>query len=299
MTNVYVNPALNPCVVTGGEFHEAWENLLEQITYRGALQNPRGKATQELLNVTLHVRQGLANVLVNPRRNINYRSMIAEWLWIHFGFFDVTSISQYIKKYREFTDDGTTLAGAYGPHFTANYGRIISQLQEDPSTRQAVMPIWRPGMMFPSKDVPCTISLQFLIRDKQLHTVVNMRSSDAWLGLPYDFFVFSQLANTVAIHVPAPHGIGSLTMHLGSSHLYEENLADAREAMMQQSYTIHSPKFTNLPEYTLRQAFKDQTSLFTEEDFSGHLWWRYYRILRQSDRRAACRMLKDLHVDYC
>jgi hypothetical protein len=75
------------------------------------------------------------------------------------------------------------------------------------------------------EDIPCTISLQWLLRWDKLHCTVNMRSSDAWLGLPYDYFTFSQLTNVLASRLRVP--VGTITMNLASSHLYEENWHEA------------------------------------------------------------------------
>lgn len=42
-----------------------------------------------------------------------------------------------------------------------------------------------------TKDFPCTIFLQFFIRDKKLHLICSMRSNDLILGFTYDAATFT------------------------------------------------------------------------------------------------------------
>src|ERR1035437_3870082 len=196
---------------------EAWDDLLAHILNDGENSSPRGMKTKELMNVTICVHHGLKNILVNEKRDLNYRFMIAEWLWIQAGLNEVELIATYNSVMRKFSDDGYILSGAYGPRLQPQMDYILKTLTKSDS-RQAVATIWTPSPL-DSRDVPCTISLQWLIRDDKLHVTVNMRSSDAWLGIPYDFFTFSQLTNYVAMQLGLP--VGMVTMNLASSHLYE------------------------------------------------------------------------------
>lgn len=216
----------------------AWQQLVRALLTEGHTVAPRGQQTIEITNVTLEINRGLDNILVNATRDLNYRFMIAEWLWIQAGLNDVASLSQYNSIMKNFSDDGAILSGAYGPRLAFQWEYIAKSL-EDRETRQAVATIWTPNPQG-SRDIPCTISLQWLIRDDLLHCTVNMRSSDAWLGLPYDFFTFSQLTNMVSSFVDVP--VGSITMNLASSHLYAVNTEKATRALFDMNYeAISSP----------------------------------------------------------
>src|SRR5690606_12261131 len=129
------------------------------------------------------------------------------------------------------------LAGAYGPPWVDQIPYVIEAFKRDPFTRQAVVSIWRPRPAA-SRDIPCTLSLQYLLRPTvaaygreqsrlTLHCVAAMRSSDAWLGVPYDVATFSVLAAFLAIRLRAVgvdvRGIGELTLLAGSQHLYQQD----------------------------------------------------------------------------
>lgn len=227
-------------------FGDAWIRLLRLIDYEGKLVSPRGLDTHELMNVSFVVHEGLYNILVNKTRDLNYRFMIAEWIWILGGLNDIKSLAKYNKIMQTFSDDGEILNGAYGPRLYPQWTYVIDALKQ-PFSRQSVAVIWtqNPG---PSKDVPCTLCLQWLLRGDRLHCTVTMRSSDAWLGLPYDFFTFSQLTNTIAAMLDVE--VGSITMNLASSHLYETDWNLAEFARRDSTTTLKSPK---LPPYTLTE----------------------------------------------
>jgi thymidylate synthase len=183
-------------------------------------------ATREVLGVQFEIIDFGYNVILCPQRNLNYKFMVAEWLWIHEGHNDVQSIGTFNKKYFDLSDDGKTMNGAYGPHWVSQRQYVVNALKRDPWTRQAVITFWNRNPA-PSKDIPCTISMQFLHRDGALHMVVNMRSSDIWLGIPYDAFTFAQMGNWVASELGYKRG--DMILQLGSSHMYETDYEKASE----------------------------------------------------------------------
>jgi thymidylate synthase len=209
--------------------------------FKGDRVNPRGMQTFEILNAHLTLTNVMNNVLISPIRDLNYRFMVAEWLWILYGRDDVISISRFNKKIAEYSDDGVILNGAYGPRINRQWPYIRTKFKEDANTRQAVMTIWSPNPQ-QSRDIPCTVSLQFIQRDGKLHCIANMRSSDAWWGLPYDLFVFSQMTNYFAFLLQ--YEPGSLSMNLGSSHLYEPFWNNAVEFMGSNPAHTTSPRLT-------------------------------------------------------
>lgn len=167
-------------------------------------------------------------VLRNPRlsvvsllaRGLNYQFMVAEAVWIMLGRNDTAMLGHYCKDILRFSDDGLIFYGAYGPHILGQLNHVIKTLQMDKDSRQAVLTIWRQNPA-PTKDTPCTVSMQAIIRNQKLHLLVTMRSSDAWLGIPYDVFNFSLILNALAGELGV--GLGELHLFLGSSHLYERN----------------------------------------------------------------------------
>lgn len=210
-----------PRVISASNASELYHATLNAIVADGQVVHPRGHGTRELLGTTLHLSDASRNIVLNRWRNLNYRFMAAEFAWIASGSALVEHIVPFNSKLLPFSDNGITFVGAYGPMWIEQFPYVLDTLTHDGNSRQAVVSIWRPRPG-PSADVPCTLTWQFLIRDGKLHMVTNMRSNDAWLGLPYDLFTFTSLQRLVASVIDMP--VGSYTHHVGSLHLYDEHI---------------------------------------------------------------------------
>lgn len=203
----------------------AWVGLCNAVIKEGNVCFPRGKGTQEIINGSACFDM-TRPIITMVDRKLNYKFMAAEAYWILSGRNDVSFLSQHVSAMKNFSDDGVFLSGAYGPAVVDQLPYIVKTLTEDKESRQAVMTIWRPRPG-PSKDIPCTISVQFLIRSNMLFTVYNMRSSDIWLGVPYDWFSFSCLSAYVALLLRKQYPnlrLGALSYNAGSCHMYDDDV---------------------------------------------------------------------------
>jgi thymidylate synthase len=216
--------------------------------------------------------------------------MVAEWLWIWFGHQDVESITQYNPQIAKFSDDGIIFKGAYGPKVFGTMTPLICQLRDDPDSRQAIIQIYiRPDG--PTKDVPCTMTAQFLIRDGLLNLIVNMRSSDIWLGLPYDVFNFTMIQNIVAALLGL--NIGTFFMNLGSSHLYVANFEVAQKVLIAQaSDALRSPIFTCEPPAYLDTILRHPR--VPADRVLVQPWKRYADVLCATSNEEAFLLLKTI-----
>lgn len=225
---------------------------------------PRNMPTLELRNCTYVLKDPRFCAAWLPERGINYPFMFAEFLWIFCGRSDVEMISFYNQAISKFSDDGRVFWGAYGPRWRSQIAGVVGRLVADMETRQAIVGVWRPeynigstafedlSVYMYTKDVPCTLSMQYFIRNARLEATVVMRSSDVWLGLPYDIFNFSMLQRAVADELNI--NPGPLTMFIGSSHLYHQNMADARLVGGPSNIVVEVPKPPGLAhEYVNRQ----------------------------------------------
>ena len=210
----------------------AWRRLLTDIIASGRKISPRGDPTLELDHQTIAVDATRA-VITEPERYLSYKFMAAEALWIINGRDDLSYLLPYAPSYARFSDDGKTLAGAYGPRIWSQLSRTVELLCRDPDTRQAAISIWTPNPE-PSKDTPCTIAIDFKIRGGELNAHVFMRSSDVWLGLPYDLASFSLLTVFVTwmLNRKGSKVIpGTLYLTASSSHLYVKNRAGVERVL--------------------------------------------------------------------
>lgn len=143
----------------------------------------------------------------------------------------------YAPQYKHFAEDDGTAHGAYG-HRIATLCHRCDQLmyvemilRECPNTRQAIVQFWSADRDLGQikRDLPCTLSWQFLVRNERLHMVCTMRSNDVWLGMPYDVYVNTCIQQLLANSLDLR--LGTYTHNVGSMHLYDKNREAAQEAM--------------------------------------------------------------------
>lgn len=220
----------------------SWIKDLDHVISYGVQAAPRGMNVVESMAYQSVVMMS-DPVILNEKRKLGYKFMAAEAAWILSGDNRVDTIKPYSKDISKFSDDGITFFGAYGPKVFAQIPYVVSTLHNDLNSRQAVINIWRETPP-PTKDVPCTLSLQFLVRENVLHCVASMRSSDLWLGHPYDIVNFSAVAFAVLLQLRNMQGdniqLGYLFLTAGSKHIYERNYDGVRE-ILEDFYSGRSP----------------------------------------------------------
>lgn len=253
-----------------------WFNLLDKITSLGRYQSPGGKPTKEILGNQTVVDMSKP-IITNPHRKLGYKFLAGEAWWILSGDDQVSTISPYSREISRFSDDGETFFGAYGPRIIDQMNHIIDSLVSDDSSRQAVINIWRENPP-KSKDIPCSLSVQFLIRDNKLHCMYTMRSSDAWLGWVYDVFNFTMLTSAVLLELTDTYPdkfpqlqLGNLVLTAGSQHLYESDAEGVAKVLM------NDPETRDYPEWKPRSYFKNADELVRAlkhaADTQGALVW--------------------------
>ena len=91
------------------------------------------------------------------------------------------------------------------------YTNVLDELRSNPDSRRATMIYTRPTMHMDYKlngmsDFMCTNTVQYLVRDNKLHSLVYMRSNDAVFGYKNDYawqkHVVDSLAKELNIETP-------------------------------------------------------------------------------------------------
>lgn len=253
-----------------------WYNMLLDAIENGDVVSPRGKKTYELPQHTMVVDMRSPIVTCKDRK-LSYQFMAAEAFWILAGDNRVETIAPYNSRIAEFSDDGETFFGAYGPKVMGQIDYIINKLVQDENSRQAGLTIWRENPP-DTKDVPCTVAMFFNIRNGKLNCHTFMRSSDIWLGVPYDIFNFSMVAHLVCARLNAfrvDMGIiepGKLYLTAASRHLYEVNREAAGYCLTVKHYGVcfKTPRKMFIDEASLMSALDN---LRNDPKNPSNRWW--------------------------
>jgi thymidylate synthase len=216
--------------LSGQTLDDVMRSVIESIQSSGARINPTKGECTELTGVLLEITNPRARLSRTETRGKPF-SCLGELCWYLAGTNELEFISYYLPDYRDFAEENI-IFGGYGPRFFGWRGldqvaNITDLLKRKPHTRRAVIQLFDAGdIVEEHKDIPCTCSLQFIIRRDALHLITYMRSNDVFLGLPHDIFCFTMLQEIIARSLSVE--IGIYKHIIGSLHLYDRNRAAAQ-----------------------------------------------------------------------
>lgn len=210
-------------IIEKENIQDVYKEVVKLLKEQPLLDN----GTREINNLTMVVHNPTTKNYWLPYRKISKKYADAELNWYWSGDNSCETIGKYASMWLNITDDGKTNNSAYGYILHKKYGfdqlqQIIELLKKDSSTRRAVLHIADPTInRITTKDMQCTLALQFLLRDGKLEETVYMRSNDIFFGLPYDYLYFISLGQYIAKQLNTTL---SLYTHTNTStHMYERD----------------------------------------------------------------------------
>lgn len=145
------------------------------------------------------------------------------WQWRHFG-----------APYNECFADTSKNHGknkTIGGFDQLNY--VIKELKENPFSRRALMSFWNPPDLEKMALPPCHYSVQFYSRDVSgtmfLDCHFTMRSTDLFLGAPFNLFSYTVFLYIVALKVNMLPGI--LVYTGGDVHIYNNHVDQVKKQL--------------------------------------------------------------------
>lgn len=192
-----------------------------------------GPVLRELMPVTTEYMAPLERVCHHPWRDANPFFHLIEAMWMLAGRDDIKTLQRYVKSFN-YTDDGSTVPGAYGKRWRAwdagtpgggedpapgapyswpdQLDWAARRLRDNPQDRRVVIQMWDPGVDIGraddnSKDVPCNLTVLPFMTGDELNITVFCRSNDmVWGAYGANAVHFSFLLEYLAARIGARAG---------------------------------------------------------------------------------------------
>jgi thymidylate synthase len=217
-------------------------SVFEEIQARGDHVRASKGWNKEIMGVLLELTDPRARLSKTESRGKLF-SCLGQLCWYLAKSNDLDFISYYLKNYQRYAD-GDVIYGGYGPRLF-NWGglnqvaNITKLLNEKRTTRQAVIQLFDAhDIVAEPEEIPCTCTLQFLVRDSKLHMFTSMRSNDVVWGLPHDLFCFTMLQEIIARELKLE--VGTYKHAVGSLHLYDDKTEEA-ESFLKEGFQSREP----------------------------------------------------------
>lgn len=204
-----------------------------RLLCRSVLVGEKVGNTRELRNVQFTVKD-ISSAYISVR-NVSPKYLLGELVWYLAGSRETAFINQFAPFWNTISDNHITSNSAYGYLIKHRYEfdqlwKMVELLKKDPTSRRAVINLnYANPNVIKTKDEPCTIALQFYVREDKVHCTGMMRSNDIWRGLPYDIVYFTLLQTIIAKALGKE--VGSYTHFATSLHLYDCDVEKVKKCL--------------------------------------------------------------------
>jgi len=140
--------------------------------------------------------------------------------------------------------------------YTNQIQDVVNSIKNNPDSRRHLVSAWNVGEIKNMKLPPCHYAFQFYVANNKLSCKFNMRSTDVFLGLPFNIASYALL--TMMIAQVCDLELGDLIYSGGDVHIYTNHLDQVNLQLTRE------PK--ELPKMFINSNIKDIFS-FRYEDF--------------------------------
>lgn len=202
------------------KFETYYRALLSRVLNYGTKFKTRNGNTRALINQTL-----TADTLDCPiitGKKVFYNKAIAEWVWMLEGRDDL----EFLHEHKIYWWDSYAVNGhvekSYGYQLRLNPDQleyVINELKKPFSSRRARITLWQPRDI-EEQAIPCCFTeFDFIKYDNgKLQMVMTFRSSDLFLGFPYDALVGFLMLKHIATESNLK--VHSVIYNLINAHIY-------------------------------------------------------------------------------
>jgi thymidylate synthase len=130
---------------------------------------------------------------------------------------------------------------------------LIKGIKEKPEDRRHILTAWNPGELDQMGLPPCHCFAQFYVRNGKLSCQMYQRSSDFFLGVPFNIASYSLLTHMIA--KVCGLGVGDFVHTHGDAHIYSNHIDQVKEQLTRTPYDLPdlwlNPDITDIDKFTM------------------------------------------------
>ena len=218
---------------------EQYLQLIQRILTEGDKRETRNGKTISVFGHTLEFDLQRGYPLLTTKK-MAWKCIVTELAWFLRGSTDVKELQAVNNRIWDANAaaNGGTLGPIYG-HQWRKFGSsedgsggvdqvayVIKLLKTNPTSRRIFLSAWNPSDMKRMALPPCHVSYQFYVQNGVLSCQMYQRSSDVFLGLPFN--IASTALFTCLLAHECDLSVGKIRLCLGDAHIYAEHVEAAK-----------------------------------------------------------------------
>lgn len=223
------------------KFEKDYKILLNNVLKHGEVTENRtgsNAITSFNQNMNIDLREGFPII---TGKKIFFKKGYHEYRWIRDGMRTTKYLNEHdINWWDQYANDKGDLGKTYG-YQLRNFNGEIDQLdyvykQIKMNTRRACISLWNPSELNETALPPCYVSMTFVRINNKLNLSIKFRSSDLFLGLPYDIIFGALLLHDVAKFTELEPCL--LGIQLDNAHIYENHVEQTDKYLNRVIHTL-------------------------------------------------------------
>lgn len=212
-------------------------------------------------------------------KKLHLKSIINELLWFLSGNTNVRWLQERgVSIWNEWATESGDLGPVYGAQWTAWPTRdggsinqidyVVDCLRNNPDSRRILFHGWNVEYL-PDESVsprenaragrmalpPCHLLYQFWVAQGRLSALLYIRSSDSFLGLPYNTASLAVL--TLMLAQQCDLEPGEIIINTGDSHIYSNHMSQVREQLSRAPRRLPQLEILRRPDSIYDYCFED------------------------------------------
>jgi len=246
------------------QYHDReYLNLVEDVLKNGVEKGDR-TGTGTISVFAREMRFNLANgsIPLLTTKKMHTRSIIFELLWYLKAGTNIDYLQDNgVRIWNEWADENGDLGPVYGYQWRKwpvaksahiNYetdppeaviewehidqiADIINKLRNNPNDRRIIVSAWNVGQIENMALPPCHYTFQFYVADGKLSCMLNQRSCDVALGVPFNIVQYCILTHMIAQVVGLEPG--EFIWRGGDVHIYKNHIDALKEQITRAPYS--------------------------------------------------------------
>ncbi|EPJ8755470.1 thymidylate synthase [Pseudomonas putida] len=212
-------------------------------------------------------------------KKLHFKSIVNELIWFLSGDTNIKWLNENgVKIWNEWATEEGDLGPVYGKQWTAwptkdggtinQIDYVVNALKTNPNSRRILFHGWNVEYL-PDEKVspqenaengkmalpPCHLLYQFYVVDNKLSAHLFIRSSDSFLGLPYNTASLACLTHMLAQQCDM--GVGEIVISLSDVHIYSNHMEQVKTQIAREPRKLPELKLLRKPESIYDYKFED------------------------------------------